>query len=217
MSLTEVRLRRFLPVLVLATLSLTRMAISSEPLSFTRGDKVEDTKTDCRLKVHVSWGHESAPATRFLIRLMAAEATIEDVAAEGLEDDEVIQAGAAQTRAGGGDVDGVQFTLRFPDRRVAEIPNLHTIWKQLLANSDADTSRRLRLDPGNGSDGRKLTVLMDPQGRKGFPPRSINCWKARSSGCPTWMSSSRRAQRRSRFRTIARLSPDGVGRGSWTS
>ncbi len=32
MSLTGVRLRRFLPVLVLATLSLTRMAISSEPL-----------------------------------------------------------------------------------------------------------------------------------------------------------------------------------------
>ena len=168
MRSTGERLRRFVPVLLLATLSLTRIAIGSEPRSSTGGDKIGDTKPDCRLKVHVSWGHESAPGTRFLIRLMTANGSIENLAAEGLENDEVVQAGVAGFHAGGGDVDGVQFTLRFPARQVVDIPDLHTIWKQLVANSEADTARRLRLDPGNRPDGRKLTVLMNQEGTRGF-------------------------------------------------
>ncbi len=101
---------------------------------------------------------------------------------------------------------------------MAEIPNLHTIWKQLLANSDADTSRRLRLDPGNRPDGRKLTVLMDPQGTKGFSATIDQLLESKVIWVPdldVFLSAGPIAGRV--FRTIARLSPDGVGRGSWTS
>ena len=93
---------------------------------------------------------------------------MEDLAAERLEDGEAIEAGTFQTRAGGGDVDGAKFALRFPNKPVAAITNLHPIWSHLLANSDADTARRLRLNPGNRPDDRKLTILMDRQGTRGF-------------------------------------------------
>ena len=105
---------------------------------------------------------------RFLIRLLASEGAVEDLAAEGLEDGEAIAAGTVQTHAGGGDVDGLKFTLRFPNKPVAAITNMHSIWSYLLANADADTARRLKLDPGNRPDNRKLTILMDHQGTRGF-------------------------------------------------
>jgi len=155
--------------LVLATLSLMRSSIGAEPRTSTLVAEYEnEANAESRLKVRLSWGYKSAPGTHFLVTLHTADGAVEDLVAEGLEDGEAIQAGSIQTRAGGGDVDGAEFTLRFQNKPVTAISNLHTIWGQLLAHADADTARRLRLDPGNRPDGRKLTILMNRQGTRGF-------------------------------------------------
>jgi len=155
--------------LVLATLSPMRTSMGAEPRPSTPvAEQDKEANAESRLKVHLSWGHKSAPGTQFLIRLLSADGALEDLVAEGLEEGEEIREGAFQTRAGGGDVDGVEFTLRFQNKPVAAISNLHTIWSHLLANSDPDTARRLRLDPGYRPDGRKLTILMNREGTRGF-------------------------------------------------
>jgi hypothetical protein len=169
MRLRESGLKTLGLALVLATLGLTRISIGVEPqTSSLMAEHHKETNTESRLRVRLSWGHKSAPGTHFLIGLRTENGAVEDLVAEGLEDGEAIQTGAFQTHAGGGDVDGAEFTLRFPNKHVTAISNLHTIWSQLLANADADTARRLRLDPGYRPDGRKLTILMDRQGTRGF-------------------------------------------------
>jgi hypothetical protein len=65
-------------------------------------------------------------------------------------------------------VDGLDFTLAFPDRTVQEIRNLQQIWAYLFAQSEADTVRRLQLDPAFRPDARKLTVRMNAEGTQGF-------------------------------------------------
>ena len=154
--------------LVLAAPGLSRILIGVEPRLSLRVAEHDEASPECRLKVHLSWGHQSAPGTHFLIRLLTSDGAVEDLVAEGLEDGEAVQAGTFQTCAGGGDVDSAEFTLRFQEKPVAAIAKPHTIWSQLLASADADTARRLRLDPGYRPDGRKLTVQMDRQGTKGF-------------------------------------------------
>jgi hypothetical protein len=169
MKLRSIELRKLVVAFVLATLSSSRVSIGLEPRSSTpEAERHQDSKTESRVKVHLSWGHTSAPGTDFFIKLLVADASVEDLASEGLEEGEAIEAGILQTRAGGGDVDGANFILRYPNKSVTAITNLHSIWSHLLASADADTARRLRLDPGIRPDVRKLTILMDRQGTRGF-------------------------------------------------
>jgi hypothetical protein len=126
------------------------------------------TAGETQLTLHLSWGHQSAANTPFYIRLLTHELAIANTVRKGLEADDTFRGGAWQTRAGGGDVDGLELTLRFPERRVRPITNLHSIWGYLLANSDPDTARRLRLDPAYRPDPRTLTVQMNEDATKGF-------------------------------------------------
>ena len=71
-------------------------------------------------------------------------------------------------RAGGRGCGWARLLAPLPQRPVTPIANLHEIWGQLLANSDADTARRLRLDPGYRPDRRKLTMQVNDGGTKGF-------------------------------------------------
>jgi hypothetical protein len=104
----------------------------------------------------------------FYVKLVPADATISSATGYSLEADDAQADGAWQTRAGGGDVDGVEFTLHYPQASVKPIQNLNNIWADLMAQSDADTARRLRLDPAYRPDSRRLTVRMNPEGTKGF-------------------------------------------------
>lgn len=120
------------------------------------------------LKVHISWGHRSASARVFQIRVLTEQVEIADTLAEGMESGDRLEEGLWRTAAGAGDVDGLLLTLRYADMPIKEIQNLHSIWKYLFEHSDADTASRLRGDPAFRPDARKLTIQTDEQGTQGF-------------------------------------------------
>jgi hypothetical protein len=120
------------------------------------------------LKVRLSWGHQSKTATPFWVCLVTNEVAATGLAPKGLEAEDRQEAAGWRTQAGGGDVDGLEFTLVFLERPVQEIDNVHQIWRYLIEHADADTVRRLRQDPGYRPDTRKLTVQLDAAGTRGF-------------------------------------------------
>ena len=120
------------------------------------------------LRIRVSWGRESRISSTFHIRLVPSGMTISDPKGDSLEPEEGLRDEAWQTRAGGGDVDGLEFMLTFARTPVRTIANLNNIWADLIAQSDPDSARRLRLDPAYRPDSRKLTIRMNEEGTKGF-------------------------------------------------
>lgn len=122
------------------------------------------------ITVHVSWGHKSANAAPFYVRLSPASngAEIRDAAGEGLETGEGMKDTAWQTRAGGGDVDGVRFRLIYPNEPAQRLQNLHIIWADLIAKSDPDTARRLGEDAAFHPNSARVTIFTDPRDESGF-------------------------------------------------
>ncbi len=122
------------------------------------------------LKVRISWGHDSPEATPYYVRLAPSTSGLEIRGATGyeLEPGEGLKGDAWQSTAGAGDVDGVMFTLVYPQPSSTRLQNLHIIWADLMAQSDADTARRLGQDPAFYPDSPKLTVFMNPEGTRGF-------------------------------------------------
>jgi hypothetical protein len=100
--------------------------------------------------------------------LLTNDIAVSDLKAMGFETGDKLQDGVCETQAGAGDIDGIAFTLIYPERKIQEIGNLQKIWSYLFAHSDADTTRRLRLDPCFRPDPRKLTIQMDNEGTRGF-------------------------------------------------
>jgi hypothetical protein len=121
-----------------------------------------------RLKVRLSWGHRSGTPDPFHLRFLTNEVALTQLQVVKFEPGDTLRRGLCETRAGAGDVDGVEFILAFQEREVKEIGNLQKIWAHLLANADADTARRLRSDPGYRRDTRKFTLQMDAEGTRGF-------------------------------------------------
>ncbi len=120
------------------------------------------------LKIKLSWGHRTEDVTHFHIKLVTEGMEMADIWGQALESADQFKEGAWFTHAGGYDVDGVELTLRYPERSVKDIKNLNRIWAYLIEHSDDDTARRFSLDPAYRQDSRKLTVQMDREGTKGF-------------------------------------------------
>ena len=120
------------------------------------------------LKVSLSWGHQCERSTPYCIRLLVERGEIEDLEAHSLEPTDVITDSLLTTQAGRGDIDGVEFRLRYPPRQIKAITNLQSIWSDLIARSDGDTIRRLQQDPAYRPDSRKLIVQMNEEATKGF-------------------------------------------------
>lgn len=121
-----------------------------------------------QLKLRLSWGHQSQEAGTFYIKFLTEVVEIANVSGRDLESADKFEKRAWVTEAGGGDVDGVELTLRYPEIPVQIIDNLHSIWAYLIEHSDEDTARRLRFDPAYRRDSRKLTVQMNREGTRGF-------------------------------------------------
>ncbi len=117
-----------------------------------------------QLKVRISWGHQSTNAVPFFIKLLPQNVTIENVAGVGLESGDLAENGIWITRSGAGDVDGLEFVLGYTNAPVKDLERPHRIWADLIAQSDPDTARRLRLDPAYRRDTRQLTVQTDRAG-----------------------------------------------------
>lgn len=120
------------------------------------------------LKVSLSWGHQSKRSMSYYIRLISEGASIQDIETHDIESNDNVTGNVLTTNAGGSDIDSVDFTLRYTPRQIKTIGNLHSIWSDLIARSNAETVRRLKQDPAYRPDSRKLTVQMDKAGIKGF-------------------------------------------------
>lgn len=144
--------------------TLTSFAVEGDPVSGAATVRAETG----RLKVRLSWGHKSSAPSPFHLRFLTNEVALTQLKPVSFDPGDTLQGGVCQTWAGAGDVDGVEFTLAFPELDVKEIANLQKIWAHLVAHADADTARRLRSDPGFRRDPRQLTLQMDADGTRGF-------------------------------------------------
>ncbi|HAK95343.1 MAG TPA: hypothetical protein DCM87_10150 [Planctomycetes bacterium] len=123
---------------------------------------------DAALRVRVSWGHRAAAEEPYVLGLDARNARIADARPFRFEAGDTARDGAWETRAGGGDIDGVELVLAYPELAVAPIEKPHVIWSYLLDHSDPDTARRLRADPGFRADPRTLAFRCNREATRGF-------------------------------------------------
>src|SRR5262249_35685723 len=128
-----------------------------------------------QVKVRLSWGHEAAVGSPYYFKLVPATPGVEvrEVKGESFEAGEGEAGegagrGVWKTSAGAGDTDALTFTLVYPKEPAQRLQNLAESWASLIARSDADTAQRLTGDPGFCPKATKLTVLMNPEGTRGF-------------------------------------------------
>lgn len=123
---------------------------------------------DDQMKVRVSWGHGAeAPAMRF-VKVKPRDVEIAAAKPIDFEQSDLWTDGAWQTRAGGGDVDGLELTIRFEPVQIRPVRDRKPMWRDLLAWSDADTARRLKQDAALRPDSRRLTFELNREGTRGF-------------------------------------------------
>jgi len=146
------------------------LVLCAQGLSAFSGVLLAAGPSSTKLKIRVSWGHQSPKPKSYYVKLVPGTQGVEVQNAVGysLEPREGLKEGAWQTSAGAGDVDGVEITLVCPAQTASRIQNLHITWADLIAQSDPDTARRLAQDPAFTPDVGKLTLQMNPQGTEGF-------------------------------------------------
>lgn len=132
------------------------------------GNSLEAFGLENELKVQLTWGHSSADLTFFSIGLHSEGVAISDFKSVGLETGEGREDGFWKTSAGGGDIDGVAFTIVYSPTTVRINDKLHPFWKYLLDHGDSDTIRRLESDPALRIDSRTIMVQTNREGTTGF-------------------------------------------------
>jgi hypothetical protein len=121
------------------------------------------------LPVRITWGHTSPQARAFYVKLIPTSgAEILKARGESLEPGEGLKDGAWQTHAGAGDVDGVSFTVSYPQQAPERRQNIEELWAYLIAQSDPDTARRLLQDAAFWLDPPRFTLQMNAEGTQGF-------------------------------------------------
>ena len=108
------------------------------------------------LKVQVSLGHEAINPAPFYVRIVPSGGVNVD------------QQSPWQGQAGAGHAVSKTFTLDFPATPIEPLQNMHVIWSDLIAHSNADTVRRLAMDPAWRIDPRRVVFELDPDGTSGF-------------------------------------------------
>ena len=104
------------------------------------------------LKVSLSWGYQAHRSTPHYIKLLVESAEIRDAKAHILESNDTITGNVLTTHAGRGDIDGVEFILRYTPSQIKTLENLQSIWSDLIARSDTGTVQRLKQDPAYRHD-----------------------------------------------------------------
>lgn len=121
-----------------------------------------------RIPVRISWGHASHEPAPFHVALSGRELSIAAARPIDFEPDDRVEGGAWITRAGGGDVDGIECSLAVEERKIEPTGKIHPFWRAYLEMSDSGTRARLLADPCVRPDPRILTVRLDPEGTRGF-------------------------------------------------
>lgn len=122
-----------------------------------------------RLEVRISWGHASGQAVDRQVKVSgSAGLEIQSATARLFEAGDLLREGVARTRAGHGDVDALDLAVEYPGTARAAAQNVHVLWTDLIAASDAGTARRLTKDPAFRPGAPALTVQLDAAGTRGF-------------------------------------------------
>jgi hypothetical protein len=121
------------------------------------------------IKVRITWGYTTPKTAPFYVRPeLASGFTLANSRGIELENDDVAADGAWQSRAGAGDIDGIELTLAAGGTRSRRLEELHIIWADLIAAADADSAVRWGRDASFFPDSPKLTLLTNRQGTSGF-------------------------------------------------
>jgi hypothetical protein len=122
-----------------------------------------------RLAVRISWGHLAADVTDYRVTAKASTGlVITSLTPQLFEGGDALKAGVTQTRAGKGDADGIALAVEYSNEAATVTQNVHILWTDLIAASDADTARRLLRDPAFKSPRPALTIQLDADGVRGF-------------------------------------------------
>ena len=129
-----------------------------------------DLQTTHRIPLTITWGHTSPPHSEFAVRVVGREVALDPAVAVEQEPTDAFALGDEfwQTRAGGADVDGIACTVTYRDMPLGTIADLNSIWRDLIAQSDPDTARRLQQDAGLRLDARQLTIQLNRDATRGF-------------------------------------------------
>jgi hypothetical protein len=125
------------------------------------------------LKVQVSLGNTSVQRAPFFVKLIPSYDVSVDKQGEWLG------------TAGAGQVETQTYTLRYPKVEIHPVQQMHVIWSDLIAHSDADTVHRLTQDPAWRADERKITVELNPEGTSGFSLTLDQLLQARTFWIPS--------------------------------
>jgi hypothetical protein len=122
------------------------------------------------LKVHIQWGYDAPAGTDFFVKTIPATAglKVEKATPVGLEPGESLKGDAWVTRAGGGDIDGIELTLSGAEPSQTTLQDMHIIWADTIAAADPDTARRLGQDAATKPGSPRLTVQVNAEGTRGF-------------------------------------------------
>ncbi len=155
--------RRMATIILAMTLGLGRPAVAQAPA-------VVPPAKSMALPLRISWGHRSAVARPFFVRLVGLGVGVGDAHLDGVELPDVLEAGSsiARTIAGAGDVDELSCRLRFAPATITNIANVHSIWKYLWRFGDAGAAQRLQADPANRPDSRQVAIELNGEGTRGF-------------------------------------------------
>jgi hypothetical protein len=108
------------------------------------------------IRVQVSVGHTATASKPYYVRLTPSGGV------------QANDPGAWKVTAGQGKVETKTFTLTYPVVDITPIQDMHVIWADLIAHSDAGTVSRLTQDPAWRADRRKVTFDLNPEGTSGF-------------------------------------------------
>jgi hypothetical protein len=119
------------------------------------------------LQVRMSWGYTSPSRTPFYFKLLPSS-SVQISNAGRTSSGAAFKDGAWQSKAGAGKIDGIDFSLTYPESPPERRQNVEMLWAYLIAQSAADTALRLTEDAALWINPPRFTVQMNPEGTTGF-------------------------------------------------
>lgn len=150
------------PLALLATVPWLRSLVLSVAAAAVAAEAPQST-----LNLRLSWGQKSTAARPVRISFETNRVAVTRLESDGFEPSDLLQAGVAETRAGGGDVDALSVAVAWSPSTPSP-RKVQSIWQHLLDHGEPGQVARLEDDPGLTPDAPVLTVLTAADGTRGF-------------------------------------------------